>query len=135
MNERANLVKSAIEARERARAQYSDFPVGAAVLTRSGKIFQGCNIESVSFRLTVCAEEVAIGAAVVSGETDFVAIAVVADSKHPIVPCGGCRQLLAEFNPSIEVMSATVDGQTEIHSLSELLPLPRQGILEKRNGR
>ena len=125
------LVEAAIDARRRAHVPYSKFAVGAALLATSGKIFKGCNVENVSLRLTMCAEEVAVGAAVVSGETEFSAIAVVADSNQPVMPCGGCRQLLAEFNPSLKIISAKLDGQTEAHSLAELLPRPRQGILDK----
>ena len=74
-----------MEARDHARVPYSRFPVGAALLTRSGRIFKGCNIENISLRLTLCAEEVAVGNAVVSGDTEFVAVAVVADSQQPIM--------------------------------------------------
>ena len=120
-----------MEARKRARAPYSHFGVGAALLTKSGQIFKGCNIENVSLRLTLCAEEVAVGAAVAAGESEFMAVAVVAESEQPVLPCGGCRQLLAEFNPAMEVISSTLDGRTERHSLKDLLPRHNQGILEK----
>ena len=128
------VVKAAAEGRQHARVPYSKFPVGAALLTRSGEIFKGCNIENISLRLTLCAEEVAVGNAVIGGNTDFVAVAVIADSQQPIMPCGGCRQLLAEFNPDLTVISATVDGRVETHQLSELLPRAKQGILEKPDG-
>ena len=127
---RSGLVDAAADARKHAYAPYSRFPVGAALLTKSGKIFKGCNVENTSFRLTLCAEEVALGAAVAAGETEFVAIAVIAESQQPVLPCGGCRQLLAEFNPAIEVISATPDGRTETHLLSNLLPRGNQGILD-----
>ena len=133
MYDNTKLVEAAIEARKRAHAPYSRFAVGAALLTKSGKVFKGCNVEDISFRLTICAEEVAVGAAIVAGETEFSAIAVVADSKRPIMPCGGCRQLLAEFNPALEIISAKLDGETETHSLTELLPHPKQGILDKKD--
>jgi len=125
------IVQAAMEARDHARVPYSRFPVGAALLTRSGRIFKGCNIENISLRLTLCAEEVAVGNAVVSGDTEFVAVAVVADSQQPIMPCGGCRQLLAEFDPDLPVISATLGDKTETYRLSELLPRAKQGILEK----
>ena len=131
MDEDSDLVAAALEARTRARVPYSHFAVGAAVRTREGHVYKGCNIENISLRLTLCAEEVAIGTAVVAGETDFTAVAVVADSQQPILPCGGCRQLLAEFNPTMEVISATLGGRTERYSLNELLPRHNQGILEK----
>ena len=125
------LIKSAVEVKKYAYTPYSHFAVGAALLTKSGKIFTGCNIENLSFRLTICAEEAAIAAAVAGGERDFTAIAVVADSNEPAMPCGACRQVLAEFNPNIEVMVATADGrQEETLLLSDLLPRPKQGILE-----
>ena len=126
-----SLIEAAKAARAHAHVPYSRFAVGAALLTQDGTIFKGCNVENVSLRLTLCAEEVAVGAAVANGHTDFVAVAVVADSKQPILPCGGCRQLLAEFNPDLDVVGATLDGTTATYSLSELLPRPKQGILEK----
>jgi len=100
------------------------------LLAKSGKIFTGCNVENVSFRLTVCAEEAAVAAAVAAGERDFVAIAVVADSTEPVMPCGACRQVLAEFNPEIEVITSTVGGRKHSTRLNELLPDAKQGILE-----
>ena len=125
------LMRSAVEVKRHAYAPYSHFAVGAALLTKSGKIFTGCNVENLSFRLTVCAEEAAVAAAIAGGERDFTAIAVVADSNEPAMPCGACRQVLAEFNPNIEVMTATADGrQKETLLLSDLLPRPKQGILE-----
>jgi cytidine deaminase len=127
---KARLIKAASQVRSFAHAPYSKFSVGAALLTKSGNIFVGCNVENISFRLTTCAEQAAVAAAVAAGETEFVAVAVVVDSKKPAMPCGACRQVLAEFNPSIEIISSTTDGRTETVSLSELLPRPRQGILE-----
>jgi cytidine deaminase len=133
MLDEQRLIAAAKEARRNAHVPYSDFRVGAAVLTKSGKIFAGCNVENISLRLTLCAEEVAIGSAVAAGETEFVAVAVIADSKQPVMPCGGCRQLLAEFNPSIHLISARLEGQTESYSLTELLPRARQGILDRND--
>jgi cytidine deaminase len=124
------LIDAAKTARAAAYAPYSKFTVGAALRTRSGRIFRGCNIENVSLRLTICAEQAAVSTAIAEGEAEFVEIAVVADSKEPVMPCGACRQLLAEFSPSMRVISATLDGRTETLSLSELLPRPTQGILE-----
>src|SRR3982751_1677027 len=97
-----DLIRVATEVRERAYAPYSHFLVGAALRTRSGRVFRGCNVENLSYRLTTCAEQSAVSAAVAEGETDFVEIAVVTDSKEPAVPCGGCRQLLAEFSPDLK---------------------------------
>src|SRR5437764_383406 len=93
----AELVRLAAEARERAHAPYSGFRVGAALLARSGRVYTGCNIESVSFTPTMCAERVALGTAIAAGERpgDFVALAVVGDDPQPSTPCGVCRQLLS----------------------------------------
>lgn len=124
------LVNAATEVQTRAYAKYSGFAVGAALLTKSGKVFVGCNVENISLRLTMCAEQLAVGAAVANGEREFVAIAVATNSKHPAMPCGGCRQVLAEFNPDLQVISVTLAGKKETYLLSELLPRPRQGILE-----
>ena len=129
MNKR-ELVKEAIRVRSNSHSPYSRFAVGAALLTKSGRVFTGCNVENISFRLTMCAEQAAVAAAIANGEKEFTSIAVVADSKSPIVPCGACRQLLAEFNPAIEVIMSTLDGVHETVLLSELLPRPAQGILE-----
>jgi cytidine deaminase len=125
-----NLIALALAARSKAYAPYSEFAVGAAVKCKSGAIFVGANIENRSFGLTICAERVAIGAAVAGGERDFVAIAVTSDSDEPIVPCGACRQFLAEFNPDLIIVSATVRGDRKIDNLSRLLPDPTRGILK-----
>ena len=134
MDNKQRLIEAAKEAREQAHVVYSEFPVGAALLTKSGQVFKGCNVENISLRLTLCAEEVAVGSAVVCGDTELVAVAVIADSKEPGMPCGACRQLLAEFNPDMEVISATPDGRVETYSLSELLPRAKQGIMEHKHG-
>src|SRR5438067_8304073 len=97
------LIKLAKKARAMAYAPYSKFAVGAAVLTQSGQVFSGCNIENISFGLTICAERAAVCAAVASGFRDFSQIVIVADTKEPISPCGACRQVLAEFSPGMLV--------------------------------
>src|SRR5437764_9051775 len=132
MDNSAQLLAEAVDARLRARVPYSHFAVGAAVLGKSGRIYKGCNIENISLRLTLCAEEVAVGAAVANGEKELIVIAVVADSDEPVMPCGACRQLLAEFNPATEIVCAKLDGSVEHHTLDELLPRAKQGILEQR---
>jgi cytidine deaminase len=124
------LIKAALDVRNHAHVPYSNFAVGAALLTRSGKVFTGCNVENLSYRLTICAEEAAAAAAIAAGERDFVAIAIVADSTEPAMPCGACRQVLAEFNPDLEVITSTPAGRSETARLSELLPRAKQGILE-----
>ena len=124
-----DLIAVAAAAREKAYAPYSSFKVGAALFGTGGETFAGCNIENVSFGLTMCAERVALGAAIQGGIADFEAIAIVSDSHEPVVPCGACRQVLAEFAPALKVYSANLTGQVTEFSLSILLPSPRQGIL------
>ena len=125
----ANLILVAKLAREKAYAPHSKFAVGAALLGRSGRVFTGCNIENVSFGLTICAERVCVGTAIQQGENEFLSIAIVSLSSIPIIPCGACRQVLAEFAPDLRVICATLEGVQMEYSLSALLPLPRQGIL------
>jgi cytidine deaminase len=125
-----DLIARALTARSEAYAPYSKFAVGAAVKCKSGAVFGGAKIENRSFGLTICAERVAVGAAVAAGKRGFVAIAVTANSDEPIVPCGACRQFLAEFNPDLIIVSATVRGDRKIDSLSRLLPDPTRGILK-----
>lgn len=125
------LIQEATAARLTAYAPYSKFLVGAAVRTSSGATFRGCNVENISFGLTMCAERVAIGSAYVSGFKSYSAIAIVADSILPVVPCGACRQVLAELNPNLLIISATLGGIRQKILLDFLLPNPRQGILER----
>ena len=127
--DRENLIEAARGARMNAYAPYSSFKVGAALLAEDGRIFTGANVENISFGLTMCAERVAVGAAIQAGAMAFRAIAIVSDSKHPVVPCGACRQVLAEFAPNIEVVCATMSGSLEELNLRTLLPASRQGIL------
>src|SRR6478609_7284214 len=96
-----DLFEKAAIARLSAYAPYSDFRVGAALLTESGKVFTGGNVENISYGLTICAERAAVFAAVQAGEREFKAIAIVADTGEPISPCGACRQVLAEFSPAM----------------------------------
>lgn len=116
-----DLVRQAIAARRLAYVPYSNFPVGAAVLTRSGKIFTGCNVENASYGLTVCAERVAIWKAISEGETEFAALAVATNIGGS--PCGACRQVMAEFAPDMPVLIADLSGQATATSVAELLPL------------
>jgi cytidine deaminase len=127
-----DLRQIAVAARLRAYAPYSRFAVGAALLSKSGTIVSGCNVENVSFGLTICAERVCVVKAVDQGENDFAALAIAADTDIPIVPCGACRQVLAEFSPNILITSWTLTGQSQEFSLGDLLPLPKQGILVPR---
>jgi cytidine deaminase len=124
------LISAATAARDLAYAPYSGFQVGAALVTNAGKIYTGCNVENLSLGLTICAERSAIATAVAQGSKDFIAIAVVTAGKKPAVPCGACRQIMAEFNPGMKIIAATVDGKVQEFDLAELLPFPSQGILE-----
>ncbi len=130
MEDRA-LIELATEARENAYAPYSDFAVGAALLCEDGEVFVGCNVENLSFGLTCCAERVALGAAIVAGQSAFRCIAIVADTDDPISPCGACRQVMAEFNPSLRILLATLRRGFVEYSLSELLPRAATGILNR----
>ena len=123
------LVESAWSAREMAYAPYSNFAVGAALLSADGRVFLGCNVENISYGLTQCAERVAIGAAVAAGVKEFLAVAVVADTGVPISPCGACRQVLAEFGVPV-VMLANRSERLEF-TLEELLPRASSGILDR----
>lgn len=125
-----DLIQRALKGRLQAYAPYSKFAVGAAIQCKSGAIFTGSNIENISYGLTICAERIAIGSAVAAGEREFVAIAVVADTTEPIVPCGACRQFLAEFSPGLIIASATVEGDRRVENLSHLLPDANRGILK-----
>ncbi len=116
------LLEAAREARKRAYAPYSRFAVGAALLTASGKVFTGCNVENASYSLTICAERVAVGCAVAAGERDFVAMAVVGPSPGPVSPCGACRQTLVEFNPRMRLVLANLQGEVLETTAGDLLP-------------
>lgn len=122
MNEDLELIEAARDVRERAYAPYSKFRVGAAVRTKDGKIYTGCNVESASYGLTVCAERVAIWKAVSEGEKEFTQIAVVADTQELTPPCGVCRQIIWEFAQDIPVTFANLRGKTETLQMKDLLP-------------
>lgn len=124
MREHGELIEAAREARERAYAPFSHFAVGAALRTRAGHIFTGCNVENASYGLTVCAERVAVFKAVSEGEREFEAIAVVTDADKLTPPCGACRQILWEFCGNATVVLANLKGQAEVHRMKDLLPLP-----------
>lgn len=115
------LVQAAISARNHAYAPHSHFYVGAAVLLHDGRIIEGCNVENASFSLTQCAERVAVTTAVVAGYRNFHAIAIA--SVGGAMPCGACRQVLAEFGMDVFVYTVDViDGEQKMRRLSELLP-------------
>ncbi len=116
------LINAAIEARENAYAPYSNFQVGAAVEGESGDIYIGCNVESASYGLTVCAERVAIWKGISRGEKRFKQIAVVVDTEELTPPCGVCRQIIWEFCGDVPVILSNLHGNTETIMMSELLP-------------
>lgn len=119
------LVNQAIEAREKAYAPYSKFKVGAAILTKEGAVFPGCNIENASYGATICAERVAVANMVSSGHTDPIAIAICYNETEFALPCGICRQVLSEFadqNEDLIVLMAKTDGTYQETTLSTLLP-------------
>lgn len=120
------LIAAALQARLRAIAKYSRFKVGAALLTSSGRIFSGANIESASYGLTCCAERVALFKALTEGEKQFAAMAIVAAATGGPMPCGACRQLLAEFAPAAKVWVADSrrPGEIKEFSTAQLLPKP-----------
>jgi len=117
-----NLIEEAKKARQMAYAPYSHFKVGAALLTKSGAIYTGCNVENASYGLTICAERTALFKAVSAGEREFTALAVVTDLEDPASPCGACRQTLSEFAYRMPVILANTNGKVVETSLAELLP-------------
>ena len=121
---KAVLISAAGRAAERAVAPYSNFKVGAALLTRGGEIITGANVESASYGLTCCAERVALFKALTEGRRDFVAVAVVARTPGGPMPCGACRQLLAEYAPAAQVWIADsrAPGRVRTFRVQDLLP-------------
>ena len=119
------LIEAAIDARKWAYAPYSDYQVGAALLTASGRVYDGVNIENAAYPTTICAERVAVFKAVSDGERDFVAIAVVTAKGGS--PCGSCRQVLAEFGLDTTVLIANEIGEVlQVTTVRDLLPLAFQ---------
>lgn len=125
------LITQAIAAAKLAYAPYSRFLVGAALVAQDGRVFAGCNVENISYGLTICAERNAVFAAVAAGCRDFSKIVIATDTAEPASPCGACRQVLAEFNPDLEIVLATFQGKSVRFRLSELLPRPTTGILDR----
>ena len=116
------LIEAAKQARLQSVAPFSNFFVGAAVKTADGKVYTGCNIESASYGLTVCAERVAIWKALSQGERHFTELAVVADTETLTPPCGTCRQIIWEFARGATIVFANLNGQRETFHIADLLP-------------
>src|SRR5260370_1672204 len=120
-DEQESLLNSARQALQRAYARYSNFRVGAAVLTEQGEIFTGCNVENISYGLTICAERAAIFSAIASGCRDFDCLVIA--TSGGVSPCGACRQVLAEFNAELVILLVDIDQPETIKEvlLSQLL--------------
>ncbi|MGB5267830.1 MAG: cytidine deaminase [Polyangiales bacterium] len=117
----ADLKRAAVEARANAYAPYSGFTVGAAVMSQTGRVFAGCNLENASYGATLCAERSAVAAAVAAGERELRALVVVSGAKSPTPPCGICRQCLTELAPRLAIRSYAGDARAD-YELATLLP-------------
>jgi cytidine deaminase len=122
MEKKEELIEAATRVRENSYAPFSDFRVGAALETDDGVIIAGCNVESASYGLTVCAERVAIWKAISEGKRKIKHIAVVADTEELTPPCGVCRQIIWEFGGDIPVVLANLKGKVETLQMKDLLP-------------
>ena len=116
------LAKKAVEAKKNALPAYSNFHVGSALITEDGKIYSGCNIESSSYSLTMCAERIAIFKAISEGERKFKAIALAGDTDDYISPCGACRQVISDLCGDIDIIMVNGKGDYKVNKTSELLP-------------
>ena len=116
------LKAAALAVQDMAYAPYSDYRVGAALLTEGGGIVTGCNVENATFGAACCAERTAVFSAVAAGHRSFRAIAVVTSGAEPGTPCGICRQVLAEFGSDMDVLCFTPEGAEQVYRLSQLLP-------------
>ncbi|MFH1197609.1 MAG: cytidine deaminase [bacterium] len=126
------LVNLAADARKKSISPYSNFKVGAALLTEDGKVYEGANIENATYGLTICAERTALFAALLAGERKFKAISVIGDDGGFCPPCGPCRQLLVEFcGPELDVILRKSEGDLQIIKMKELLPLSFDGTFLK----
>jgi cytidine deaminase len=117
------LIEEAKKARNFAYVPYSKFKVGAALLTKEGKIYRGCNIENVAYSMCNCAERTALFKAYSEGDTEYTALAVIADSPRPVPPCGACRQVISELcPPEMKVILTNLNGDVKELTVKELLP-------------
>lgn len=133
------LIAAARTAREHAYSPYSGFEVGAALRTRDGHIFGGCNVENRSFGATVCAERVAVGCAIAAGQRQLEALVVISDTEPPATPCGLCLQVLMEFGgPDLRILVMNASGERQEYRLADLHPhpfeLPDQGLGRRAKG-
>lgn len=120
-----DLLALARSAREKAYTPYSHFKVGAALLTRDGRRFSGCNVENAAYGLCNCAERTTLFSAIAAGcqPGDFAALAVIADTDNPVAPCGACRQVMSELcGDTMPVLLANLQGDTQLTSVAALLP-------------
>jgi cytidine deaminase len=129
-SQRQKLIDTALAMRDRAYAPYSNFRVGAAVLSASGQIYGGCNVENASYGLTLCAERVALVSAVAAGEREFVAMAVATSGGAS--PCGACRQFATEFRRDLPVLIVDADRPDQVRETSMADLLPEQFHLDER---
>jgi len=121
------LVAAARQVQRRAYAPYSGFHVGAALLTRDGRVHLGVNVENASYPVGACAERIAIGAAYTAGESDIVAVAVATDAPIPVMPCGMCSQALFEVSPAMLVIASGAGDQRREVRVRDVLPFAYQG--------
>ncbi|ADV93273.1 cytidine deaminase [Bacillus subtilis] len=120
---RQELITEALKARDMAYAPYSKFQVGAALLTKDGKVYRGCNIENAAYSMCNCAERTALFKAVSEGDTEFQMLAVAADTPGPVSPCGACRQVISELcTKDVIVVLTNLQGQIKEMTVEELLP-------------
>lgn len=119
-----SLIKAAKLAKKNSHSPYSKFRVGAALLTKSGKIYSGCNIEISSYSLTICAERTALFKAISEGEKKFVAIALATDEEGFTSPCGACRQVISDLAGDIDIILTNGKGKEKLLRASDLLPYP-----------
>lgn len=122
MTDYNELIKQAKEASQMAYAPYSNFRVGACVLTENGKTYKGCNFENASYGLSICAERNAIGSAIADGETKIKAIAIYSPNMYNCTPCGACRQVINEFKTDHTVVVTVSADEIITHTIEELLP-------------
>lgn len=123
MMEEKELLKEAVKARDYAYVPYSHFKVGAALLSKDGQVFHGCNIENAAYSVTNCAERTALFKAYSEGITEYEKLVVVADTKRPVPPCGACRQVISELcDPDMEVVLTNLKGDIQRITVADLLP-------------